>query len=94
MVGLAYNAFGGSIMYIEAAASSIRTLTTEKDGAGAKDEKNADIPKGSLMVTGNIHDVMKESCQLAYSYAKYITSTFFNNHYLETNDIHMNFPEI
>ena len=46
------------------------------------------------MVTGNIHEVMKESCQLAYSYAKYITSTFFNNHYLEANDIHLNFPEI
>ena len=37
---------------------------------------------GSLLVTGNIHEVMKESCQLAYTYAKYITSTFFNNHYL------------
>lgn len=37
---------------------------------------------------------MKESCQLAYTYAKYITSTFFNNHYLEQNDVHLNFPEI
>jgi len=34
------------------------------------------------MVTGNIHEVMKESCQLAYSYARYIASTFFNNTYL------------
>lgn len=45
-------------------------------------------------MTGNIHNVMKESCQLAYTYAKYITSNFFNNYYLESNDIHLNFPEI
>jgi hypothetical protein len=31
---------------------------------------------------------------LAYTYAKYILSTFFSNHYLETNDVHLNFPEI
>ena len=37
---------------------------------------------------------MKESCQLAYSYARYITSTFFNNNFLEVNDVHLNFPEI
>ena len=46
------------------------------------------------MVTGNIHDVMKESCQLAFTYAKYICATFFSNHFLEKNDIHLNFPEI
>ena len=27
MIGLAYNAFGGSIMYIEAAASNIRQIS-------------------------------------------------------------------
>lgn len=45
-------------------------------------------------MTGNLQDVMKESCQLAYSYAKYITSVFFNNNFLEVNDVHLNFPEI
>ena len=85
MVGLAYNAFGGSIMYIEAASSNIRQLPDPQTAETV-------IPKGSLMVTGNIHEVMKESCQLAYSYAKYITCTFFNNTFLEINDIHLNFP--
>lgn len=47
-----------------------------------------------MVVTGNIHDVMKESVQLAYTYAKYICSTFFHNNYLEENDVHINFPEI
>ena len=35
-----------------------------------------------LIVTVNIHEVMKESCQLAYRFAQYIASTFFNNTYL------------
>ena len=46
------------------------------------------------MVTGNIHDVMKESCQLASTYAKFITANFFNSHYLEQHHVHLNFPEI
>ena len=45
-------------------------------------------------MTGNIHDVMKESVQLAHSYSKFICSSFFNNHYLEENDVHINFPEL
>ena len=75
-------------MYIEAAASNIR-----KESESTEENKEQ-IPKGHLLVTGNIKDVMSESTQLAYSYAKYITSTFFNNRFLEINDIHLNFPEI
>lgn len=51
-----------------------------------------EVAKGSLLITGNLQNVMKESCQLAYSYAKYVCSTFFGNNYLEVNDIHLNFP--
>lgn len=47
-----------------------------------------------MKVTGNLQNVMKESCQLAYSYAKQLLSTEFNNHTLDQNDIHLNFPEI
>ena len=90
MIGLAYNAFGGSIMYIEASSSSLKPA----ENVELEDKKGKDTQKGVLIVTGNIHDVMKESCQLAYSYARYIASTFFNNHYLEKNEIHLNFPEI
>ncbi len=35
---------------------------------------------------------MKESVQIAYTYAKYICSTFFNNLFLESNDVHIHFP--
>lgn len=37
---------------------------------------------------------MKESVQLAYTYAKFVCSSFFGSHYLEQNDVHINFPEI
>ena len=37
---------------------------------------------------------MKESVQLAYTYAKFVCSSFFSSHYLEQNDVHINFPEI
>ena len=47
-----------------------------------------------MLITGNIHDVMKESVQLAFTYAKFVCSSLFNNHYLEENDVHINFPEI
>jgi ATP-dependent Lon protease len=32
--------------------------------------------------------------QLAYTYAKNVCSSLFNNFYLEQNDVHINFPEI
>jgi ATP-dependent Lon protease len=99
MIGLAYNNYGGSIMYVECAnqgrptaeiaASAPATGTSALPVLSSGEEVKSG---GSLLVTGNIHDVMKESCQLAYTYAKYITSTFFSNHYLEANDVHLNFP--
>jgi ATP-dependent Lon protease len=55
---------GGCTLYIEASKSNF-------DNDAKKDKLN----KGSLIVTGNLQDVMKESCQLAYSYAKYILAT-------------------
>jgi Lon-like ATP-dependent protease len=85
MIGLAYNNFGGSIMYIECVSQGRRQLPAE-----VKEESKG----GSLLITGNIHDVMKESVQLAYTYSKFVCSSLFNCHYLEENDVHINFPEI
>jgi Lon-like ATP-dependent protease len=81
ITGLAYTPMGGCTLYIEASKSNF-------DNDAKKDKLN----KGSLIVTGNLQDVMKESCQLAYSYAKYILATYFKNDFLERNDVHLNFP--
>jgi len=35
---------------------------------------------------------MQESIQISYTFAKYICSTFFNNYFLESNDVHIHFP--
>ena len=81
ITGLAYTALGGCTLFIEASKSNLE-IDTKKSRTG------------SLIVTGNLQDVMKESCQLAYSYAKNILWTHFKNNYLERNDVHLNFPEI
>lgn len=53
-MGLAWTAMGGSTLYIETVPS--QTL----EGKG----------EGSLTSTGQLGDVMKESTQIAYTYAK------------------------
>lgn len=66
----------------------------ELKGGEGVEEKKEDSKHGSLLITGNIHEVMKESVQLAYTYAKFVCSSLFNCQYLEENDVHINFPEI
>lgn len=54
MVGLAYTELGGSILYLEAKKSTF----TRNPGVGA------------LKCTGSLGEVMKESMQIAYTYAR------------------------
>ena len=48
---------GGSTLFIETAVTQAKTAK--------KSDKS-----GSLQLTGQLGDVMKESCQIAYTYAK------------------------
>ena len=65
VIGLAYNEYGGSILYIESAQASFKN--TEGKGAGS----------GSLKVTGQLGDVMKESSSIAQTFARF----FLNKHF-------------
>ena len=82
--GLAYNAYGGGILYIEATQASYPA------------EGQA---RGSLHVTGSLGNVMKESSSIAQTYAKnFLQSRFKESHpdavkFLESTDIHIHFPE-
>ena len=104
ITGLAYNSYGGSVIYIETIKFNFEDLPTGEQAESQLniDDGNSDIStstqqkgsrRGGLKVTGSLGDVMQESIQIAYTYAKYTLSTFFNNDYLEKNDVHIHFPD-
>jgi len=77
IVGLVAHEGGGDIAYIE-----VSKVPARKDRS-----------RGTLQVTGNIKDVMRESSMIALTYAK----TFVNNHLGDLpgiySDMHLHFPE-
>lgn len=72
VMGLAWTAMGGSTLYIETAVSRPR----RKETAAAEDKTKGEEEEGGVLLsTGHLGDVMKESTQIAYTYAK----VCFNN---------------
>jgi ATP-dependent Lon protease len=59
--GMYYSPAGGDIMFVEA---SVRPLATPKNGDGERSSSSA-----SLILTGQLGDVMKESARAALTYA-------------------------
>jgi ATP-dependent Lon protease len=50
--------------------------------------------EGTLTVTGSLGDVMKESVEIGYSFAKhYVYRLDRNNQFLESKNLHIHFPE-
>ncbi|XP_056427493.1 lon protease homolog, mitochondrial [Hyla sarda] len=79
VMGLAWTAMGGSTLFIE--TSIRRPLDT-----GDKD--------GSLEVTGQLGDVMKESAKIAYTFARaFQMKKHPENRFLVTSHIHLHVPE-
>lgn len=60
VMGLAWTAMGGSTLFIETMAN--RVSEKEQEGGG----------KGSLLSTGQLGEVMKESTEIAYTFAKVV----------------------
>lgn len=57
-------------------------------------EVNTMPGKGILVLTGNLGDVMKESAQIALSYAKSVAKEYgVDSKFFKDNDIHMHIPE-
>lgn len=57
-------------------------------------EVNTMPGKGILVLTGNLGDVMKESAQIALSYAKSVAEEYgVESKFFKENDIHMHIPE-
>uniref|UniRef100_A0A452U1S1 Lon protease homolog, mitochondrial n=1 Tax=Ursus maritimus TaxID=29073 RepID=A0A452U1S1_URSMA len=82
VMGLAWTAMGGSTLFVETSPRRPR----DKDSKGDKD--------GSLEVTGQLGDVMKESARIAYTFARaFLMQHEPSNDYLVTSHIHLHVPE-
>ncbi|GFT96459.1 lon protease homolog, mitochondrial [Nephila pilipes] len=80
VMGLAWTAMGGSTLFIE----------TTQYKPFSEDKKY----DGSMQVTGHLGDVMKESANIAYSFAKsFMLSEFPENEFLQKAHLHLHVPE-
>lgn len=85
VMGLAWTAMGGSILFIESAK---RSLT------GSNGDNNSKPQSSTLQVTGHLGDVMKESSQIAFTVARnFLHNLDPTNKFLETTHIHVHVPE-
>ncbi|XP_011176652.1 lon protease homolog, mitochondrial isoform X2 [Zeugodacus cucurbitae] len=82
VMGLAWTAMGGSSLYIETASRRAGKLLKDDDGSG------------SIHLTGNLGNVMKESAQIALTVARnYLRAKNDDNTFLEKGHIHLHVPE-
>ena len=82
VTGLAWTSMGGSILFIEATLS--KQLDLKPD---SKDQ-------GGMTITGSLGNVMKESVQIAYTYAKsFLVKHDKDNLFLQRGNIHIHVPE-
>lgn len=83
VMGLAWTSMGGSALYIETQGIK-RSLDAEGKRRGG----------GTLKVTGQLGDVMKESTQIAYTVARArLAEKEPENMYFDEWDVHMHVPE-
>ncbi|OWF49335.1 lon protease homolog, mitochondrial-like [Mizuhopecten yessoensis] len=84
VTGLAWTAMGGSTLFIE----TVLKRPLDSPISGDKPEV------GSIEVTGNLGKVMKESIQLAYTFAKaFMVSELSGNDFLQKGLVHLHLPE-
>lgn len=89
VMGLAWTAYGGSTLFIETAI-----LRQMPSGALATHDSKNDEKDGSLKLTGQLGDVMKESASIAYSFAKsFLLEVEPDNSMLQKGHIHLHIPE-
>ena len=103
-MGLAWTSMGGSSLYIEVASPYLRggypplaapAAPLEAPSAGAEGSKR--FPSGgSLKLTGKMGEVMQESAQIAYTFARgYLRGLpgQEGNDFLDVTPLHMHVPE-
>ncbi|KAH0625719.1 hypothetical protein JD844_033922, partial [Phrynosoma platyrhinos] len=79
VMGLAWTAMGGSTLFVE---TSLRR------------PRDKDSKEGSLEITGQLGDVMKESAKIAYTFARaFLMQKAPSNDFLVGSHIHLHVPE-
>ncbi|GAB6032448.1 Lon protease mitochondrial [Chamberlinius hualienensis] len=80
VMGLAWTAMGGSTLFIETAIRKSFEQNDEKEG--------------SMELTGQLGDVMKESARIAYTFSRsFLASKFSDNKFLSSAHLHLHVPE-
>ncbi|XP_023674624.2 lon protease homolog, mitochondrial [Paramormyrops kingsleyae] len=83
VMGLAWTAMGGSTLFIE---TSLRRPREAPSKEGPRE--------GSLEVTGQLGDVMKESARIAYTFARaFLMQEQPHSDFLVTSHLHLHVPE-
>lgn len=89
VMGLAYTQMGGATLYFETVQAPRR-----KSESNCDDTTNEISGRGSMSITGQLGDVMKESSQIAYSVAKRVLHAIQpNNFFFDSAEISMHVPE-
>ena len=101
VMGLAWTQMGGSALYIEVASPYLRSVPASAPAAlpatPSAEKTDSRFPSGgSLKLTGKMGDVMQESAQIAYTFARSFVRGLpgnATNDYLDTTPLHMHVPE-
>lgn len=102
VTGLAWTGLGGTVLYIETTAvRTPRQISSSSQKSPAKDDSGvgetaiaSTFGGGRLFSTGQMGDVMKESTQIAYTYARAkLQQMDPQNMFFESAQIHMHVPE-
>lgn len=89
VMGLAWSAYGGSSLYIE--TTNVKKTSNPKV---TTDKKTQPLKAGSMLLTGKLGEVMKESATISYTNAKHLLQEFDpDNEFFDQNDIHLHVPE-
>ncbi|XP_046441965.1 lon protease homolog, mitochondrial-like isoform X2 [Daphnia pulex] len=91
VMGLAWTAMGGSTLYIE---TSLRKPLRTKSSKRLEDKEGKEDGQGSMELTGNLGDVMKESVRIAYTVAKMFSAKIRpDDSFFSEAHIHVHVPE-
>lgn len=96
--GMAYNGYGGSVLPIEVTRvpsknPGLKIITEDTKDEKEKDHDKSNEDSSSLAMTGSLGKVIKESVEIAFTFAKQYLRSRYNNTSLEKDQIHVHWPE-